>query len=91
MNMWEAIVLIVIAVMVARVLRGRHLARHGGMIHRDGAPQVTQGGNEAELRREVEELRQRIAVLERIATDANISEGRQSKAIAAEIESLRDS
>ena len=39
----------------------------------------------------MEELRKRIAVLERIATDANISEGRQSKAIAAEIESLRDS
>jgi uncharacterized protein YlxW (UPF0749 family) len=91
MNMWEAIVLIVIAVMVARVLRGRHMSRHRGLDHQDGARQVAQAGNEAELRREVEELRKRIAVLERIATDAHSSEGRQSKAIAAEIESLRDS
>lgn len=40
---------------------------------------------ELELQKEVEELRERIHVLERIATD-----GRPAKALAAEIESLRD-
>lgn len=40
---------------------------------------------ELELQKEVEELRERIHVLERIATD-----GRSTKALAAEIESLRD-
>lgn len=40
---------------------------------------------EKELQREVEDLRERIHVLERIATD-----GRHSNNLAAEIESLRD-
>lgn len=40
---------------------------------------------ELELQKEVEDLRERIQVLERIATD-----GRPAKALAAEIESLRD-
>ena len=45
--------------------------------------------DDAETRREVEELRERIKVLERIATDANTREARDVKAIADEIESLR--
>ena len=40
---------------------------------------------ESELRKEIDQLRQRIAVLERIAT-----EDRHSRTIADEIESLRD-
>ena len=40
---------------------------------------------EAELQREIVDLKKRLAVLERIATD-----DRQSKAIAHEIEALRD-
>ena len=40
---------------------------------------------EAELEREIIDLKKRLAVLERIATD-----DRQSKAIAQEIEALRD-
>ena len=46
---------------------------------------------ELELQREVEDLRDRIAVLERIATDSNSSSRRRTRAIADEIESLRDS
>jgi hypothetical protein len=45
---------------------------------------------EQELTREVEELHQRIAVLERIATDAHSPSERHSKAISDEIEALRD-
>jgi hypothetical protein len=45
---------------------------------------------EAELQREVAELKDRIAVLERIATDANSASHKHSRAIADEIESLRD-
>lgn len=40
---------------------------------------------ERELQREVEELRERIKVLERIATDTN-----DTRALSAEIERLRD-
>lgn len=50
------------------------------------------GRSAAELeqaRREVEELRERVKVLERIATDGNTGEARERDRIAAEIEALR--
>jgi hypothetical protein len=50
------------------------------------------GRSQAELdaaRRELEDLRERIKVLERIATDGNSSEAREQARIAAEIEALR--
>ena len=40
-------------------------------------------------RREVSELKERVKVLERIATDANSSDAREQARIAAEIEALR--
>jgi hypothetical protein len=49
-------------------------------------------GSQAELeatRRELETLRERVKVLERIATDANTGEAREQARIAAEIEALR--
>lgn len=53
--------------------------------HRKGAEQSAQSSpRELELQKEVAELKDRIHVLERIATD-----GRSPKALAAEIESLR--
>lgn len=42
------------------------------------------------LEREIEELRDRIKVLERIATDANSTDARETRRIAEEIEALRD-
>jgi hypothetical protein len=41
-------------------------------------------------RRELEDLRERIKVLERIATDAHSGDAREQARIAAEIEALRD-
>lgn len=49
----------------------------------------TQAGRDAIDSRELEDLRERIQVLERIATDNNSSEAVRARAIAAEIESLR--
>lgn len=49
-------------------------------------------GDRAELeaaRRELEDLRERVRVLERIATDGNSSDAREQARIAAEIEALR--
>jgi len=68
-------------------------AKYGsfGRNRRDGAgPQMLldpaqPSPREKELQREVEDLRERIHVLERIATD-----GRHTNNLAAEIESLRD-
>ncbi len=50
------------------------------------------GRSAAELeqaRRELEELRERVKVLERIATDSNTGDAREQARIAAEIEALR--
>lgn len=60
--------------------RGRHAAA-GPVDPLLSAPSP----RESELEREVEQLRERIHVLERIATD-----GRHSRGLAEEIESLRD-
>jgi hypothetical protein len=43
-----------------------------------------------QARREIEDLRERIKVLERIATDGNSLDANQTRQIAAEIEALRD-
>jgi hypothetical protein len=43
----------------------------------------------AETRREIEQLRERLHVLERIATDENTLDARERARIAAEIEALR--
>lgn len=51
------------------------------------------GRSAAELeaaRRELAELKERVKVLERIATDSNSGDAREQARIAAEIEALRD-
>ncbi|MDE2560885.1 MAG: hypothetical protein KGL48_01440 [Sphingomonadales bacterium] len=62
-------------------------AKYGGHLHHRDAPppqQIDQSYTR-ELEREVSDLRERVRVLERIATD-----GRDTKRLADEIESLRD-
>ena len=83
MSFWTAIVVIVFITSLTslRMAKYRALGRHGG---RDAGPALP-APREAELEREIVDLKKRLAVLERIATD-----DRQSKAIAQEIEALRD-
>ncbi len=92
MNMWTAIMVIAIVAItsIARVLRARYNAQHGIYEGRKGQAQMLDRPVDAELQREVETLRERIKVLERIATDANSSDRLHSQQVAAEIESLRD-
>jgi hypothetical protein len=82
MNMWEAIVLIVIVASVAKTIRARHQVRIAP--EQSFAPPAAINAEYLALRREVEDLRERIKVLERIATD-----GRTSRHLADEIEALR--
>lgn len=63
--------------------------RNGTSRRADPEPPVPIG-REHELQREVFDLRDRIKVLERIATDANSPQVRQTRALSDEIESLRD-
>ncbi len=85
MSLWSAMVLIVLIVAVAGVIRSRNASnnRAGTQASNGGEQQASR--RERELEREVAELRERLQVLERIATD-----GREAKAIAEEIESLRE-
>ena len=80
------VVLIVLIAAIASIIRARHgrQTRRDGLMMDDLAPDALAHQREAELQREVEDLRERIKVLERIATD-----GRSTAALANEIESLR--
>jgi len=85
MNLWEFLLLSAVAGLIYQAWRTRHLAKLGA--YEDGSGKVHQAnsGREAELEREVEELRERIHVLERIAT-----EDTGAKRLSAEIENLRE-
>ena len=85
MSFWTAIVIIVGIIAVAEVLKAKHRARHGITVDHNGTEKWVER-HEAELKREIEELRERIKVLERIATD-----GRDTRLLADEIDKLRDS
>lgn len=83
MSFWTAIVIIAAIWGVASVIRARHNAETSNDTDYDGKA----GGNprrERELQAEITQLRERLEVLERIATD-----DRGSKQLSAEIESLR--
>lgn len=84
MSFWTAIVVIVAILTVGEFLKARHRARHGITTDAMGneKPIVR---DDSELKREVLELRERVKVLERIAT-----EERETKLLSAEIDSLRD-
>lgn len=86
MSFWTAIAVIAI---VAIIFGGRkHRHRMTGRRRRDelhGVEDVqARSPREIELQREVEELRERVQVLERIATD-----GRDTQRLSDEIERLR--
>ncbi len=80
------VVLIVAIVMIASIIKSRHGGhrhRHGNerVDHRHGA--AVESADAQRLREEVTRLKERVAVLERIATDKN-------HLLEQEIERLRD-
>ena len=85
MSWATAVVLIVLISAIARVVA----IRHGGFsrLHKRDRRAIERGTSprEAELQHEVEDLRERIKVLEKITVD-----DRSAKQIADEIEKLRD-
>lgn len=86
MSFWTAVVIIVAISAIASVMRSRH--RGSDRLH--GNAEAAPSLREKELESEVESLRERIHVLERIATDGNSIDATETKRIAAEIEALRD-
>lgn len=86
MSAWTAIVAIVLIVCITQAIRSRHNAQAGFATDKDGKPVPTpDNGEEERLRTEIAELKERVKVLERIATDE-----RQKLGLAEEIELLRD-
>jgi hypothetical protein len=83
MTLWTAIVVIVAILGFVEVVKSRHRTRHGITTDAGGNEKVIER-NDPALQREVEELRERIKVLERIAT-----EDRETKRLSAEIDALR--
>jgi len=84
MSFWTAIVIIVALVCVAEIIKTRHRASAGITTDIMGNEKLVER-EDAVLKREVEELRERVKVLERIAT-----EDRETRRLAAEIDRLRE-
>ena len=86
MSPGTAIVVIVaiLAMMILRIVK--YNTERGG---RSPAAPVDDG-EKAMLRREVEDLRERVKVLERITTETNTTAALESRRVAEEIEALRD-
>ncbi|PWL25581.1 MAG: hypothetical protein DCO98_04540 [Altererythrobacter sp. XM-24bin4] len=80
MSWATAVVLIVLISAVAGVMRSRN--RNSG--RPNGQSETNAIARDEEVQREIENLRERVKVLERITVD-----GREARAIADEIESLR--
>jgi hypothetical protein len=85
MSFWTAIVVIVAIIGLTEVWKAKLRARHGITTDVMGNEKPIAPPAHPALEREVEELRERVKVLERIAT-----EDRETKLLSAEIESLRE-
>jgi hypothetical protein len=84
MNPFEMVVMIIAIVMITSVIKTRIRAKHGISEDRHGNEVVIADPDAARLRDEVKGLKERIAVLERLATDDN-----GARALDREIEKLR--
>jgi hypothetical protein len=84
MNPFEMVVMIIAIVMITSVIKTRIRAKHGISEDRHGNEVVIADPDAARLREEVKGLKERIAVLERLATDDN-----GARALDREIEKLR--
>lgn len=80
-----AVVIIVALVCFTEMQKAKHRAKNGIAVDWMGGEKPIAPPTNPALEREVEELRERVKVLERIAT-----EERETKLLSAEIESLRE-
>ena len=96
MSFWTAIVCIVAIGALANVISARTKAKRGVIEDADGNERFV-GRFDSEYaavdeaaQKEIRELKERVAVLERIATDKNSTSALDSVRIASEIEALRN-
>jgi hypothetical protein len=84
-NPFEMVFGIVVVVMIASVLRARYNAKHGVIKDKQGNYRIEENTDSGGLQEEVRYLKERVAVLEKIATD-----DRGARELENEIEKLRD-
>lgn len=85
MNPFEMVVAIIIVVTIGKVLSTRYRAQHGIIEDQNGNEIGAQNKDTGRLQEEVKYLKERVAVLEKIATD-----DRGARELENEIEKLRD-
>lgn len=85
MSFWTAVVVVAAIIAFVEIYKSRH-----GVVKDWKGNESIATRDDPEARREIEELRERIKVLERIATDGNTLDAVETKRIAAEIEALRE-
>jgi hypothetical protein len=90
MSLWTAIVVIVAIACFTEIMKAKYRAHHGITSDKQGNETIAPR-NDPALEREVKELRERIRVLERIATETNTTAALESRRVSDEIEALRDS
>ncbi len=96
MSFWTAVVIMVAIGAIASVLRARYNAQAGitedflGNQSISRSDDAQREARESAAQAEIAQLKERLAVLERIATDANSADARESNRIASEIEALRE-
>lgn len=85
MSSWAIVAIVAISVWgIVQMIKARH-----GIVTDDKGNDIHVKKDSPETTREIEDLRERIKVLERIATDGNSLDAVETKRIAAEIEALR--
>lgn len=89
MSFWTAVVIIVAIISITELIKSKHRSqRRLEKQQREAVQALPQEDRDA--RRELEVLRERIKVLERIATDGNSLDASETRRISREIEALRD-
>lgn len=90
MSGWAFVAVVAIVVWgIVQMSRNRHRA-HRGIVTDERGNESFGKARDPETEQEIEDLRERIKVLERIATDGNSLDAQETKRISAEIEALRD-
>lgn len=90
MSLWTMIFLIVLVGSIASVLTERYRAMGRIEKRKNAALDKAASGENLMQAQELQDLRERIKVLERIATDGNSIDAHETQRISREIEALRD-
>ncbi|QZD96091.1 hypothetical protein [Qipengyuania gelatinilytica] len=91
MSGWAIVAVVAIVVWgMVQMFKARHRAERGIIMDERGNESFANAPRDGETEQEIEDLRERIKVLERIATDGNSLDAQETKRISAEIEALRD-